>query len=499
MLRRGTVVQCNSAKLQTLTLQSINVRMVQRRIFAGANIRNLRKARGLRQSELASLLGISPSYLSQVESDDRALTPTLNDSLRRHFPVEWQDIPTDQAAELLHAFEEALNSSVSPVGHTTAQVRKIVEQFPEFAERFIHLNRDHRTAIQRLEMLDEAIGANNAAGGRLPWEEVRDWFHNTNNYVDTLDRAAEAFSETISDAHDSPSTTQMVQWLERQGTSLRFSGNGPVRRYDNLTDTLTINTAKTNESARFHISWHIASTAFNAEIADISQNAILKSETARHLLTIGLGNYAAGSILMPYGRFRSAARSARHDIDRLRHTFGSTFEQVCHRLSTLQRPGARGTPMYFCRVDMAGNITKRHSATRLRFARFGGACPLWVVHEAVAVPDRIHVQLSEMPDGVRYVSIAKGIVKQTDSFLQQPRRYAVALGCEVDFAPDFIYADGINLQNPDTPTHIGESCRICTRDDCDQRAFPPSDKEITVNPQERDIVPYKIQSRAFKP
>jgi predicted transcriptional regulator len=149
--------------------------------------------------------------------------------------------------------------------------------------------------------------------------------------------------------------------------------------------------------------------------------------------------------------------------------------------------------MFFCRVDMAGNITKRHSATRLRFARFGGACPLWVVHEAVAVPDQIHVQLAEMPDGTRYVSIAKGLVKQTGSYRQRPRRYAVALGCEVDVAADFIYADDLNLDSDRSATPIGESCRICPRGDCDQRAFPPNDREITVDILQRDTVPYRIE------
>src|SRR3546814_14434776 len=88
---------------------------------------------------------------------------------------------------------------------------------------------------------------------------------------------------------------------------------------------------------------------------------------------------------MPYAPFRASARAVRHDIDRLRLDYGVSFEQACHRLSTLQRPGARGIPMFFCRVDMAGNITKRHSATRRQFARFGGACPLWIVPEAAAI------------------------------------------------------------------------------------------------------------------
>jgi hypothetical protein len=197
---------------------------------------------------------------------------------------------------------------------------------------------------------------------------------------------------------------------------------------------------------------------------------------------------------MPYAAFRTGARAMRHDIDRLSRRFEVSFEQACHRLSTLQRPGAEGIPFYFCRIDMAGNITKRHSATRLQFARFGGACPLWHVHEAVAIPDRILVQHAETPDGVRYVSMAKGLVKPSGRFARAPRRYAVALGCEASHAADFVYADEIG--GPGTigrpPTPIGISCRLCPRADCDQRAFPPADRAIAIDPDVRRIVPYRV-------
>ncbi len=182
----------------------------------------------------------------------------------------------------------------------------------------------------------------------------------------------------------------------------------------------------------------------------------------------------------------------RHDIDRLAQTFGTSFEQTCHRLSTLQREDMRGVPFFFCRVDMAGNITKRHSATRLQFARFGGACPLWIVHEAVAIPDRILVQLAETPDGVRYVSMAKGLVKPSGRYDRLPRRYAVALGCEAEHASEFVYADGLDLTASSAAARIGISCRICPRPDCDQRAFPPSDRPISVDPDNRGVVPYRL-------
>jgi predicted transcriptional regulator len=193
---------------------------------------------------------------------------------------------------------------------------------------------------------------------------------------------------------------------------------------------------------------------------------------------------------MPYERYRAEARRVRHDIDRLSRVFGISFEQACHRLSTLQRPGAAGVPFYFCRVDMAGNITKRHSATRLQFARFGGACPLWHVHEAAAIPDRILVQQAETPDGVRYISMAKGLVKPSGRFTRAPRRFAVVLGCEASHAADFVYADAVDRTGAATP--IGISCRLCPRADCDQRAFPPADRAIAVEPETRRIVPYRV-------
>src|SRR3546814_2014703 len=142
---------------------------------------------------------------------------------------------------------------------------------------------------------------------------------------------------------------------------------------------------------------------------------------------------------MPYGRFAEAAIAERHDVERLAQRFGVSFEQVCHRLSTLQRPGARGVPFFFLRVDMPGNITKRPSATRLQFARYCRTCPLWNVHEAVAAPGRILVQIVETPDGVRSVSMATGLVKASGSYSEPDRRFAVARGCEASFASQFVY------------------------------------------------------------
>ena len=466
---------------------------IRKRLFAGTQLRALRQTHALRQSDLARRLAISASYLSQLENDDRPLTPALVERLARLFPLDWKDIADADSERLAVAMREVDADPLFGEPMPAEQVARLAEQQPDFARRFIALHEAYRRAGQRLEMVDETLAADDAGPSRLPWEEVRDWFHFANNYVDPIDRAVEALSLRLAGSTNSPSTETIEDHLQHAyAISLRYAGSGGLREFDPQMGHLVIDPGQPAESRRFQLAHQLAALALKDEIGAVIEDAGLPSPGARQLLSVGLANYAAGALLMPYERFRQTARESRHDIDRLAQAFGASFEQTCHRLSTLQRADARGIPFFFCRVDMAGNITKRHSATRLQFARFGGACPLWIVHEAVAIPDRILVQLAETPDGARYVSMAKGLVKPSGSFTRTPRRYAVALGCETAHAADFIYADGLDLEAGHGLTPIGISCRICPREDCDQRAFPPSDRAIEVDPDRRGVVPYRI-------
>lgn len=465
------------------------------RIFAGRELRALRERRGLRQAELAQQLAISPSYLSQLEHDDRPLTPRLIEQVASLFPLDWQDFPGEDAEQLSLSLREAANDPLFDSSLPPDAIARLAEQQPAFARRFVELHAAFRRTSQRLEMVDEALAVDAGEGARLPWEEVRDWFHLSNNYVDPIDRAAERLARLIAGPDAVPSAEALQQHLAQvHGIAVETRPAEVLRSFDATSKVLHIDSGQPTASIRFQIAYHVAATSLGPAIRRIADAAQLRSEVSRELLTIGLANYAAGAVLMPYGSFRAMARAFRHDVDRLAMHYQTSFEQTCHRLSTMQREGERGLPIFFCRVDMAGNITKRHSATRLQFARFGGACPLWVVHEAAAIPDRILVQLAETPDGVRYVSIAKGLVKTAGRFDRNPRRYAVALGCEAQHAGDFIYADGIDLASARAVTPIGVSCRICPRTDCEQRAYPPSDQSIGVDLFRRGVVPYEMRS-----
>ncbi|WP_315761094.1 helix-turn-helix domain-containing protein [Sphingomonas sp. Y38-1Y] len=460
-----------------------------RRLFAGHQLRALRRRHGLSQALAAQRLGISTSYLSQIENGDRPLTELVLAALARAFPQDWGRIGED-ATLAAAALAAATDPRIEGVAEPDPGLTRALRQQPQLARRLVALHAAYARVEAQVRVLDDRVDSGENAA-RQPWESVRDWFHDAGNYVDTIDRGAEALVARFpGDAAPARAIAERLRSRHRV-TIERGEAGGGLRAYDPARRTLRLDRALPPESAGFQLAHQLARLELAGEIDATVAGSGLGDPAARALLSVGLANYAAGALTMPYAAFREAARAERHDIDRLRERFGVSFEQACHRLSTLQRPGAEGVPMFFCRVDMAGNITKRHSATPLQFARFGGACPLWIVHEAAAIPDRILVQRAETPDGARYVIMAKGLVKPSGSFARAPRRYAVTLGCEAAHGEAFVYADALPPTSGVTP--IGSSCRICPRTTCDQRAFPPAASAIAIDPDARGVVPYGFE------
>ena len=464
----------------------------RKRVFAGRQVHALRTRLRIGQAALAGDLGISVSYLSQIESGDRPLTPKVLAALAHAFPRDWSDVDfADDTTLATAALAAATDPEIALEPLDQAAILRAVRQQPLLARRMVQIHTAYQQAREQLASLNDVIDTGSHVGAPLPWEAVRDWFHDVGNYIDPIDQAAEQVAAELG-LPDRDSGDQIAERLLRHhGVDIVVPAEDfrPLKTFDPVGRTLTLSRTLSAESRAFLLAEQLGRIEFHDVMAAVISRSRLRDGEATKLLGAGLANYAAGALLMPYNAFRQQARTVRHDIDRLCRIFRVSFEQACHRLSTLQRPGAQGISFFFCRVDLAGNITKRHSATRLQFARFGGACPLWSVHEAAAIPDRIMVQLVEMPDATRYVSMAKGIVKPSGNFNQLSRRYAVVLGCEIDHAGQFVYADHIG----DQATMIGVSCRICVRYDCSQRAFPPAGREILIDPNLRNIVPYAMR------
>ncbi|MDR3508250.1 MAG: short-chain fatty acyl-CoA regulator family protein [Caulobacteraceae bacterium] len=466
------------------------------KLFVGPKVRHLREARAWTLETCAAQLGLSISYLSQIETNLRPVTARVLISLIRVFEVDASTFDADDDERLIADLREATAEQTEDDSPSLAEIKQVVSGAPGFARQYLRLHRAYRRLDERLKTTEEAVALDEAtaASAVLPYEEVRDYFHYRNNYVHELDLAAEALAEACGLGQGASPLPALESFLwERCGMRAQTvpSGSGVLRHYDPASRILTLDATQPTSTRVFQLAFQIVSHQLRDLIEAELAQAGFRTAAAADVCRIGLGNYAAGALVMPYLRFRQAAQDLGHDIEQLQAVFHTSFEQVCHRLSTLQRPAHRGLPFYFVRVDLAGNITKRHSATRLQFARFGGGCPLWNVHEAFGQPGRIMVQLAEMPDGVRYLCVARGITKRSGSYLQPERRYAVGLGCEISHAHQVVYSRGLDLTGP--AAQIGVSCRICERDNCPQRAFPPIDRPLRVPANERAIVPYVLE------
>jgi predicted transcriptional regulator len=198
----------------------------------------------------------------------------------------------------------------------------------------------------------------------------------------------------------------------------------------------------------------------------------LTTNESRSLARVALSNYFAGAVLMPYAPFLQAAREERYDIDVIGRRFRVGFEQVCHRLTTLRRSGAEGVPFHMIRIDVAGNISKRFSASGILFPRFSGVCARWNIFAAFLTPGMIRIQLSRMAEGVSYFCLARTIHRDSGGYHSVHPVQAIGLGCRVSDARALVYSDGVDLENMHSAVPVGVTCRICDRTDCEQRTLP---------------------------
>ncbi len=473
--------------------------MRDRKLFVGAGMRRLRDSRRMTQADLARQLRISTAYLSQMETNQRPVSASVLYGLSQLFGGDAANLISEDPDRLAADLREALSDPIFSQAETThVDIRALALSAPWLAHRFIELHGAFRRTI------DPTTPPEMPGTGRIdepprgvnvhPFEAVRDFFHYMDNYIDDLDQAAERLAGRAFDKRGRD-PGELVRFLqEKHGVRVRDmqEDDARLRSFDPKSRVLSLSPAIDPTTRAFQLACQIARLEEGARIDARADDAALRTPDARTIAQAALTNYFAAALLMPYAAFAGEAKRTRHDLARLGHLFGVSIEQVCHRLSTLQRTGAKGVPIYFVKLDRAGNIVKRHSSTPFQFARFGGACPLWNVHEAFEAPDRILVQQAELPDGTRYLCLAKSIVKPPHFHGGPSQRFAIGLGCAISDAHHFVYADEIDLRGRSGVAKIGVSCRLCSREDCAQRSAPPLSRRVVLDQDERNTLPYAI-------
>ncbi|HYE41704.1 MAG TPA: short-chain fatty acyl-CoA regulator family protein, partial [Ramlibacter sp.] len=450
----------------------------------------LRRELNLTQAQMAERLGLSPSYFNLIENNQRPATVPLLLKLGQAFEIDISSFAdTDEirlVGQLTEVFGDPLFQDSDIKKH---DLRELASVAPTLGQAVIDLYEAYREANEAVRALAERVADRDKLQlmqtKAFPLEEVRDFFQDHENHFPELEAAAEALRAEAQLAQ-SDLRRGLTDFLDRKHRvrvkrmPVEVMGNA-IRRFDYHSKRLLLSELLSPQQHAFHLAVKLGILEYQGLFDSIVAKANFSSDESRGLARVGMANYFAGAALLPYEQFFTTARELRYDIELLQHRFDASFEQVCHRLTTLQRPNARGVPFFLIRVDKAGNVSKRFSATPLQFARFGGACPRWNVYDAFAVPGVLHTQLAEMPDGALYFFVARSITKTGGGYRSPPQRFALALGCEASHADQLVYADGLQLASRQAAVPIGVNCRLCERLDCSQRAFPPLNHALIVD------------------
>ena len=454
----------------------------------------LRRRHGLRQMDLAEKLGISASYLNLIEHDQRPLTAALLLKLAELYPADLKSFGSDGEARLVSDLHEVFGDALfESLDVTTADLRETASN-ATVSRAIVNLYHAYRDALESMAGMASAVSEGGDLVGldpaRLPSEEVSDVLQENRNYFPGLEEAAERFSEQAN--LERPDVFPgLARYLEGRGIALAITRHpgerAPMRSYDPVRKRLSISEILPPHGRNFQIAHQIGLLEAGPEFDRIVAKSRLTTPDSVALCRVALASYFAAAVLMPYDPFLESAKALRYDIELLERRFGASFEQVCHRLTTMRRPGSEGVPFHFIRVDIAGNISKRYSASGIQFARFSGLCPRWNVHSAFMTPGIIRTQVSRMPDGTTYLCVARTVRQTLGGFGAAHPLLAISLGCEIQHTRHLVYGDGLDVHNPSAAVPIGITCRLCERTDCEQRAFPPIHRKLGIDENVRGI------------
>ncbi len=460
----------------------------ERSLFMGPRLRRLRRDLGVTQAVMAEDLEVSPSYIALMERNQRPMTAEMLLRLAQTYRLDLASLASDRREDYAARLSTALRDPMfADLELAATEIEDFGNSFPGTADALLRLY----TAYQEGQ-LALADRGEDAPSSPDPVAEARRFLSARHNSFPSLDDAAEGLAQRIDAAGD------FEDFLSARGLKIRRLPADvmvdSVRRFDQHRSELVLDERLDKASSAFQLALQIAYLELKEAIDDAAVDSHFDTDNGKRLARRALANYAAGALMMPYRRFVSEAEDRQYDIEALSRLFGVSFEQVAHRLTTLQKPGQEGVPFFFIRVDAAGNVSKRLDGAGFPFARHGGSCPLWSLHKAFQSPRRLLTEWVELPDGERFFSIVRTVMAGGGAFGAARIERAIALGCAAKHADKLIYAKATAL-SAENPTPIGVSCRLCHRMDCIARAEPPIGRQILPDDYRRASAPFGLADR----
>ncbi|MFZ5692725.1 MAG: helix-turn-helix domain-containing protein [Pseudomonadota bacterium] len=463
--------------------------------FVGPQLRQLRRARGQTQAEMAKALGISAGYVNLLENNQRSLSVRLLMALADTYQVDWRDMVRDESSNL---FSELRNVIRDPMFSGNVpdleELRAAIDHAPRLVEQFVALYGIHRTTLERIMRQGTASGPEGLLASSAE-SVIHDFFRDNSNYFHALEMAAEKLRREEACETDDIYSVLKARLSNAHGIAVRRRAaedmTQALRVYDRDARVIHLSEALDHCNQVFQLAHVLCLVEFEDLLNELTAASGITKKTSLARCQIELANYFAAAFVMPYEPFLRTAESTAYDIDRIAARFAVSFEQACHRLTTMQRPGAQGVPFFFLRVDKAGNVTKRFNSTSFHLAEYGGSCPVWNIHMAFRTPGVILPQFVELPDGDRFFTISRTADRPAINLETQDHRLSVALGCELQYAGRLRYAAPFNLNDQRIFSKIGINCHLCPRQACSQRAHQPVFMELPLDTARRGNTRYE--------
>ena len=449
---------------------------------AGAAIRRLRKREALTQQEFAARLGISASYLNLLERNRRRLSARVAMQLVAEFGFDPKSLAVEDSVGGTTGLQRRLaDSRFADLDLDRDEVDEFLTQYPQLATAF----------ARAYDNASPTPVANETTPGRL--NHVREEIDRWRNHFGDLDEAGEALADEIRLSRGELAQALTERLRERHQLSVRILPQdvmpAALRRMDLHARQVQLSEMMSSEARTFQLAQQVVELEFRQDVRRYADGANLPTEGERALFVRHLNAYTAAAIVMPYRRFLRACEATGYTFPVLMRRFGVSFEQLAHRLTTLQRVGERGLPFFMARIDRAGQFSKRYiGASKADFLNAPGTCPLWNMHRAFAARGEWVAQLLNMEGSVpeRWLTISRAVEHPTGT---GSAHFVVTLGLDAKIATALDPWHGCSL-TPDTATLAGPGCARCYRAACPQRAVPPPDWSVEVGTTGRRANPF---------
>ena len=463
----------------------------------GYKIKTRRRKLNISQSKLAEKLSISASYLNLIESGKRKVNVDILLKLSSELGIEISDISKKIDTNLYQNLMDLLADNLfENLDITNFEIKELVNTNPLIAKALMKLGDNYKKKNQDIVDKVENISGKfiDSRKNSFPGEVVSDFIQENENYFPKLEDFASNFFKNIQTNNRMGYSSISEYLINKHNIEVKDvvpDENKPfTKQFDQTKGIFLLSDYLTLETKKLHAAAQVAQLEANDIIEEYLSSFSFPNEESKKLSKVALLNYTGAAIIMPYKLFFEECVKQRYDVELLQNTFATSFEQVAHRITCLQDPKMRGIPFHMLRADIAGNISKRFSLSGIEIPRYGGACPRWNIYTAFTMPGKVHAAVSKMPNGEKYVCIARTVEKGIGKHGMFKSLLSIGLGCQAKYAKDFVYADSLNLNDKKTETPIGVNCRTCDRMDCQQRAFPPLHKKFDIDLNKRGISVY---------